>query len=81
MQGGDRPRGGRGVIKSPETIRKLSKMIYVYRVLPDQSEVYVGSFKTVECKKEFKIGYDTLKLRLLDGKIHKGHIFRSIKKE
>ena len=70
-----------GVEKSPETIAKLSKMIYVYKAGPDGSEVYVGSFKTVECKKEFRIWYDTLKKPLLDGKSHKGYYFRLVKKK
>ena len=45
-----------GVIKSQETIEKLSKFIYVYK-----NGEYLGKFKTVECKKKFNIGYDTLK--------------------
>lgn len=46
-----------GVIKSAETVAKLTKLIYVYDVA---SNTLIGAFKTVDCFKHFKIGKDTL---------------------
>lgn len=68
-----------GVVKSPETIAKLSKLIYVYQVKSDGLEVFVGSYKTVECKSKYKMGYDTLKKRLSDGLTHNSFIFRKVR--
>lgn len=46
-----------GVIKTPETIAKLSKYISVYEV---DTKKYLGQFQTVECSKYWKIGKDTV---------------------
>lgn len=61
-----------GVIKLPETINKLSKFISVYSA-DDNS--YIGTFKTVECSKYFKIGKDTLMKYVNTGKPFKGKLF------
>jgi len=53
-----------GVIKSPETIAKLTKLVYVYKSI-DMS--YIGSYSTVQCSKEFNMGKDTLSKYLLSG--------------
>jgi group I intron endonuclease len=46
-----------GLIKSQETIAKLTKWVYVY----DHSDMsYIGQFSTTNCSKEFKMGKDTL---------------------
>jgi len=65
-----------GVIKSQETINKISKFVYVYK-----GDEFVGQFKTVECKKHFKIGYDTLKKYKDTNKPYKNITFYSNKKE
>lgn len=53
------------VIKSPETIDKLSKYIYVYS---SENNEFIGRFKTVQCSLHFKIGKDTLKKYLNTGR-------------
>lgn len=65
-----------GVIKSPRTIAKLTKLVYVYNA--DTLE-FIGSYPTVKCKKEFRIGYDTLTKYILNGKPFKGILFRNEK--
>jgi hypothetical protein len=65
-----------GVIKSANTIAKLVKLIYVYNSL-DMS--HVGTFSTVQCIKEFKMGLDTLHKYLLSKKPFKGRIFSRVK--
>ena len=42
-----------GVIKSPDTIVKLTKLVYVYNSV-DKS--YIGSYSTDQCSKEFNMG-------------------------
>ena len=64
------------MIKSQETIEKLSKFIYVYK-----NDEYLGKFKTVECKKTFKIGLDTLKKYKDTNESHKNMKFYSKMKE
>lgn len=46
-----------GTVKSPETLAKLYKMVYVYDA---QTFNLIGSYPTVVCKKTFNIGLDTL---------------------
>ena len=46
-----------GSKKSPATIAKLQKLIYVYEA---DTLKNIGVFSTVECTKHFKMGKDTL---------------------
>jgi hypothetical protein len=43
-----------GNVKSPATIAKLTKLVYVYNFV-DLS--YIGSYSTVQCSKEFNPSY------------------------
>lgn len=61
-----------GVIKSPETVAKLTKLVSVYKA-SDNS--LVGTYSTVACKEKFNIGYDTLINRIKTGKPHKGYFY------
>ena len=61
-----------GVIKSSDTIEKLTKLVYVYNSV-DMS--YIGSYSTVQCSKELNMGKDTLSKYLLNGNPFKGKIF------
>lgn len=61
-----------GVIKSPETIAKLSKFVYVYKI---ETNEYLGQFQTVQCSKHFKMGKDTLQKYLNSGKPFKRLLF------
>jgi group I intron endonuclease len=62
-----------GVIKSEDTIQKLTKLVYVY----DKNTLeLIGKYGTVECCKTFRIGKDTLPKLLASGKPHKGMLFR-----
>lgn len=63
-----------GVIKKASTIAKLVKNVYVYDAL---SHEHLGTFSTVECKKHFRMGYDTLKKYLDTGKAFKNRYFSS----
>jgi len=54
-----------GVIKSPDTIAKLTKLVYVYSHV---DMIYIGSYSTVQCSKEFKLAKDTLSKYLLNGR-------------
>lgn len=65
-----------GVIKSPATIAKLTKLIYVYNFI---SRSHIGSYSTVQCSKEFNMGRDTLSKYLLNGLSYKGKIFSRVK--
>ena len=65
-----------GVIKSPETIAKLTKLIYVYDY---ETKHFLGSYPTVRCAKEFKMGKDTLKKYLKNGLPFKNKIFSLVK--
>ena len=65
-----------GIDKSPVTIAKLQKMIYVYEAETLQN---IGVFPTVECIKHFKIGQITL-TKYLNSKLpFKGKIFSRVK--
>lgn len=61
-----------GKIKSPSTIAKITKIIYVYNCL-DMS--LIGEYSTVNCSKEFKMGKDTLTKYIKSGLPYKGKIF------
>jgi hypothetical protein len=60
------------VVKTPETIAKLTKLVYVYNYL-DMS--FIGQFSTVNCSKEFKMGKSTLTKYLFNGLSFKGKLF------
>ena len=63
-----------GKTKSPSTIAKITKLVYVYNCL-DMS--LIGEFSTVNCKKQFKLGVDTLTKYIKNGLPYKGKIFSS----
>jgi group I intron endonuclease len=62
--------------KSPLTIVKITKLVYVYNCL-DMS--LIGEFSTVNCSKQFKMGKDTLTKYIKSGLPYKGKIFSRIK--
>lgn len=64
------------VKNSPATIAKLTKLVYVYNY-EDMS--HQGTYSTVECIKEIKLGKDTLQKYLKSGKPFKGRIFSRMK--
>ena len=61
-----------GVIKSPETIAKLSKLVSVYN---EVDNTLIGQYPTVVCKTRFNIGYDTLIQCIKSGRTYKGYLF------
>jgi hypothetical protein len=61
-----------GVTKTPETIAKITKLVFVYNYL-DMS--FIGQFSTVNCSKEFKMGKNTLSKYIINGLPYKGKIF------
>ena len=61
-----------GKIKSPTTLTKINKTVYVYNCL-DLS--LIGEFSTVNCSKYFKMGKDTLTNYIKNGLPYKGKIF------
>jgi group I intron endonuclease len=61
-----------GKIKSSSTIKKLTKLVYVYDSL-DMS--LIGEFSTINCSKNFKMGKDTLTKYINNGLPFKGKIF------
>jgi group I intron endonuclease len=65
-----------GVKKSAETIAKLTKLIYVYEF---ETKNLIGSYSTVQCSKEFKIGKDTLTKYIRNGLPYKNKLFSRIK--
>ena len=65
-----------GKVKSPSTILKITKLVYVYNCL---DMALIGEFSTVKCSKEFKMGKDTLKKYIERGLPYKGKIFSRIK--
>ena len=70
------PRTRDGLIKSPGTIAKLTKIVSVYNSV-DKS--YIGSYSTVQCSKEFKLGKDTLAKYISNGLPFKGKIFSHVR--
>ena len=65
-----------GKIKSNITKAKLQKLIYIYNYKDNN---FIGSYPTVQCTKEFKLGKDTLKKYLNNGLPFKNKIFSRIK--
>ena len=64
-----------GIVKSPATIAKLQKLVYVYEA---DTLKNIGVFSTVECIKHFKMGKDTL-TKYLNSKLpFKGKIFSRV---
>ena len=64
-----------GTVKSPATIAKLQKLVYVYEA---ETLKRIGVFSTVECSKHFKMGKDTL-TKYLNSKLpFKGKIFSRV---
>ena len=61
-----------GVKKSLETLAKLTKLVYVYDYI---TKNLIGTFSTVQCSKEFKMGKDTLTKNLNNGLPYKNKIF------
>jgi group I intron endonuclease len=61
-----------GKIKSPSTIAKITKIVYVYDCL-DMS--LIGEYSTVNCSKKFKMVNDTLTKYIKSGLPYKGKIF------
>ena len=61
-----------GVKKSTETLAKLTKLVYVYDYL---TKNLIGTYSTVQCSKEFKMGKDTLTKYLNNGLPYKNKIF------
>jgi NUMOD3 motif len=64
-----------GKIKSPATITKLQKLVYVYEA---ETFKFIGVFSTVECAKQFKMGKDTLTKYLNNKHPFKGKIFSRV---
>lgn len=66
-----------GVVKSPTTIAKLIKTIFVYSIT---SEELLGVYSTLECSKHYKMGKDTLQKYINTGRPFKGRLFWSKQK-
>lgn len=64
-----------GLKKSPATIAKLQKWVYVYEA---DSLKIIGVFSTIRCIKHFKIGGDTLTKYLNNKSSFKGKIFSRV---
>ena len=65
-----------GKIKSIETITKITKLVYVYDF---KTKNLIGSYSTIQCSKEFKMGKDTLSKYLKNGLPYKNKLFSRIK--
>ena len=61
-----------GIKKSTETLAKLTKLVYVYDYF---TKNLIGTYSTVQCSKELKIGKDTLTKYLKNGLPYKNKIF------
>jgi group I intron endonuclease len=61
-----------GFKKSTETLAKLTKLVYVYDYL---TKNLIGTYSTVQCSKEFKMGKDTLTKYLKNGLPYKNKLF------
>ncbi len=64
-----------GIVKSPATIAKLQKLVYVYNA---DTLKLIGVFSTVECSKKFKMGKDTLTKYLNSRLPFRGNIFSRV---
>lgn len=62
-----------GVVKTPETVAKLTKLVSVYNATTGD---YLSRQSTVETAKKYPIGKMTLQARIADGKAHKGYFFK-----
>jgi len=65
-----------GKKKSAITLSKITKLVYVYNT-KDLS--HLGTYSTVDCSKNFKMGKDTLKKYILSGKPYKDKLFTRTK--
>ena len=65
-----------GKKKSPTTLAKLIKLVYVYN---SEDMSLIGAYPTVECFKNFNIGKDTLSNYLRSGLPYKGKIYTRTK--
>ena len=65
-----------GEKKSPTTLAKLTKLVYVYNA---KNMSFIGAYPTVECSKTFKMGKDTLSKYLKSGLPYKGKIYSRTK--
>lgn len=65
-----------GKKKSPTTLAKLTKLVYVYK---SEDMSLIGAYPTVECFKKFNIGKDTLSKYLRSGLPYKGKIYTRTK--
>jgi len=61
-----------GVIKSPETVAKLTKYIYTYDAASGELLSHTGAVAT---KRQHKIGYDTMMSCLASGLPHRGKYY------
>lgn len=61
-----------GKIKTPSTIAKLTKLVYVYN---SSDMTLIGTFPTVQCSKHYQMGKDTLNKYIKNGLPFKGKIF------
>ena len=64
-----------GIVKSPTTIAKLQKLVYVYEA---ETRKFIGVFPTVKCSKQFKMGKDTLTKYINTNIPFKGKIFSHV---
>lgn len=62
-----------GVIKTQDTIAKITKLVYVYKA---DTLSLVGVYSTVNCSKQFGMGKDTLTKYIKNGLPYKGLLFR-----
>lgn len=65
-----------GKKKSPETLARITKLIYVYNY---EDLSYIGSYPTVVCAKTFNIGKDTLNKYIKLGLPFKGKLYSKTK--
>lgn len=65
-----------GLKKSAETISKLQKLIYVYEY---DTKTFIGTYSTINCSRNFKMGKDTLTKYLNSALPYKNKIFSRIK--
>lgn len=66
-----------GVVKSPDTIAKLTKLVYVYNSIDNS---LLGVYSTVGCSKHYNMGKDTLQKYINTGVPFKGRLFWNKKK-
>lgn len=64
-----------GKIKSPSTLAKITKLVYVYNSSFAPRLILIGTFPTVQCSKHYAMGKDTLNKYIQNGLPFKGKIF------